>query len=351
MVKWVLRSALAVTLAAMFAGPALSQAFEVSPASRKALGILTAPVLADGAIEGASAFGTVIAPPGNSFPVVSPFNSVLLQPYVIPGMQVKAGEPVALLYSTDFETARAELESRRIMAEHMDHLYERTMELRELGLRSAQEADEAEHDVKTARLELAAEQGRLNAVRAAKGAGRFELVAPASGTVTDISVNAGDPVGMSEPFLTIFDGKRYWLDVALPERAANTISIGSAVTLPATTEKGTVVAIDPKVDAQLQSIRIKIELPASTPWRLGQLVDLSLETPTLSAALVVPSQALVRIGGTDSVFVETGNGFRRVEVSVLARSRDEVVLRGDLASGDRVATSGLAALKNLAEGA
>ena len=76
-----------------------------------------------------------------------------------------------------------------------------------------------------------------------------------------------------------------------------------------------------------------------------------LETPSQSAALIVPSRALVRIGGTDCVFVESDSGFRRVEVNVLARSRDEIVLRGDLKTGDQVAIAGLAALKNLAEGA
>lgn len=349
--NWLMRFALVATMAPIIAGTALSQSFEVSPASRKALGIATVPILAESGIDGSTSFGTVIAPPGTSHPVVSPFDGVLLEPLVIPGMQVKSGQPVALLYSPDYATARSELEAQRIMAEHMDHLYERTTELRALGLRSAQEEDEAEHDSKTAHLELAASQARLSAVRSARGAGRYQLVAPANGIVSEITVGAGEPVGISEPFLSVFDGSRYWLDVALPERLANTVSIGSSVNLPGVAGKGKVVAIDPKVDARLQSVRIKIELPTSPTWRLGQLVDLTLETPNQVASMVVPARALVRIAGTDCVFVETTGGFRRVNVEVLARSRDEVVLRGDLTNGDQVAISGLAALKNLVEGA
>ncbi|MEZ5987195.1 MAG: efflux RND transporter periplasmic adaptor subunit [Hyphomonas sp.] len=351
MVNWVLRAALAMTSVAIFGEPAFSQAVDVSPASRKALGISTAPVSQEGAIDGTGAFGTVIAPPGNSHPVTSPFDAVLLEPLVIPGMQVKAGEPVALLYSPDYETAQAELDSQRIMAEHMDHLHERVIELREMGLRSAQEADEAEHDAKTAHLNLAATQRRLSAVRSAKGAGRFELVASDAGTISDISVEAGEPVAMSDPFLYIFDGKRYWLDVALPERVAKTFMIGSSVSLAGVSEKGVVVAIDPTVDARLQSIRLKVELPTSYSWRLGELVDLSFETQEAGSALVVPARALVRISGDDYVFVDAGDSFRRVPVTVQTRSREEVVVQGDLSPGDQVAISGLAALKNLAEGA
>ncbi|MEZ6000919.1 efflux RND transporter periplasmic adaptor subunit [Hyphomonas sp.] len=350
MVNWVLRTALAVTSLAILAEPALSQTVEVSAASRKALGISTEMVRTESAIEGTRTFGTVIAPPGNSSPVASPFEAVLLEPLVIPGMQVKAGDPVALLYSPEYETARAELESERIMAEHMDHLLERVTELRELGLRSAQEADEAEHDAKTAHLNLAASQRRLNAVRGTGEAGRFKLVAPATGTVANVSVGAGEAVGMSEPFLSIFDGKRYWLDVAVPERAANNFSLGSSVSLSGAADKGTVVAIDPTVDARLQSVRIKIELPASTPWRLGQLVNLSLDSAGQEDNLIVPARAIVRINGTDCVFVDTGDGFRRMEVRVVTRSREDAVLSGGVSPGDQVAVSGLAALKNLAEG-
>ncbi|WP_375209805.1 efflux RND transporter periplasmic adaptor subunit [Hyphomonas jannaschiana] len=350
MVNWVLRTALAATALLVCSQGALSQTVEVTAASRKALGISTATVRTESTIEGTRMFGTVIAPPGNSSPVASPFEAVLLEPLVIPGMQVKAGDPVALLYSPEYETARAEVESERIMAEHMDHLLERVTELRELGLRSAQEADEAEHDSRTAHLNLAASQRRLAAVRSAGSAGRFKLVAPASGTVASVSVAAGEAVGMSEPFLSIFDGQRYWLDVALPERVANTFTIGSSVSLAGNAGKGTVVAIDPTIDARLQSVRIKIELPESGSWRLGQLVDLSLDTAGQEANMVIPARAIVRIGGMDCVFVDTGDGFRRVEVTVLARSREDAVLTSGVEPGDDVAVSGLAALKNLAEG-
>ena len=351
MVNWVLRAALAITALIVSGQPALSQTVEVTAASRKALGISTAMVRTESTIEGARMFGTVIAPPGNSSPVASPFEAVLLEPLVIPGMQVEAGDPVALLYSPEYETARAEVESERIMAEHMDHLLERVTELRELGLRSAQEADEAEHDSKTAHLNLAASQRRLAAVRSAGGAGRFKLIAPASGTVASVSVGAGEAVGMSEPFLSIFDGQRYWLDVALPERVANTFTIGSTVSLAGNAGKGTVVAIDPTIDARLQSIRIKIELPETGAWRLGQLVDLSLDTAGQDTNMVIPARAIVRIGGMDCVFVDTGDGFRRVEVNLITRSREDAVLSSGVEPGDEVAVSGLAALKNLAEGA
>jgi membrane fusion protein, heavy metal efflux system len=345
-----LRAIMGLIIALGLCAPAMAQELDVSAASRKALGITTTPVIADASVEGASAFGTVVAPPGHSHPVTSPFDAVLLEPLVIPGIRVEAGAPLARLYSPEYEMVRADLESQRLTSEHMAILADRDEELRSLGLRSKAEADEAEHEAMSAALIYAANKSKLGAIRPASGSGRFELLATASGIVTELAVEAGAPVGVSEPLFSIFDGEGFWLDVALPERVANSVSLGSTVTLPGRSETGTVVAIDPRVDPQFQSVRIKISLPGGLSWRLGQLVDLSLETPSQEMALVVPARALVRINGADFIFVETENGFKLVQVVVLVRSREQIVLTGDVRAGEQVAISGLAALKNLAEG-
>ena len=80
------------------------------------------------------------------------------------------------------------------------------------------------------------------------------------------------------------------------------------------------------------------------------MVNLSLDTAEQETNLVIPARAIVRINGTDCVFIDTGEGFRRVEVSIITRSRDDAVLNAGVSPGDQVAVSGLAALKNLAEG-
>jgi cobalt-zinc-cadmium efflux system membrane fusion protein len=350
MVGSIFHSGRIIVLLALLAGAASAQSFEVSPANHKALGITTAPVIEDGAIEGVRGFGTVIVPPGNGHPVTSPIDAVLLKSLVVPGMQVKAGDPVAVLYNPEIETARANLETERLTVEHLDHLAERARELRALGLRSAQEVDEAEHDAKSARLAFSASQNRLRAAHSSKGDGRFTVVAPATGVVYDILAEPGEPVDMSQAFLSIFDGERYWLDVSVHTRAASNIRIGSKVELP-DNEQGAVIAISPKVDAQRQAVRVMVELPPSQTWRLGQLVDLGFKMPHAKNALMVPARALVRIAGRDTVFVETENGFRVTEVTVVSRSRNEIILNGGLTREDRVAVSGTAALKSLAEGA
>lgn len=336
-------------LAALLVGAASAQSFEVSPANQKALGVSTAPVIEEGAIEGARAFGIVIVPPGNGHPVISPIDAVLVESLIVPGMLINAGDPVAILYSPEIETARANLETERLTVQHMDQLAERARELQALGLRSVQEVDEAEHDAKSARLAFSASQNRLGNARLSEGTGRFTVVAPATGTVSDILAKPGEPVDMSQAFLSIFDGERYWLDVSLPIRAAETIVIGSKVALP-DDQQGIVIAINPKVDARLQAVRMMIELPTSQRWHLGELVDLTFETPHTNGALTVPARALVRVAGRDTVFVETDDGFRLAEVTVLSRNRNEIVLHGEFSLENRVAVSGTAALKNLAEG-
>lgn len=328
-----------------------AQIVEVSPANRKALGISTAQIHRGAMPVGNGTFGVVIAPPGHSNPVFSPFNGILVEPLVVSGMKVKEGQPVAVLYSPEYETARTEANSLRLTVEHMEHLSNRARELRQLGLRSAQEVDEVTHDLQSAQLLLAASQGRLRTVRSTGTVGHFKLLAPSSGVVTDFSAIAGETVGPSEPFLSLFDGKGYWLHVALPEQSANSVSINTPIQIADTDSPGQVVAIDPMIDAQMQTIGIKAELPGNTPWRLGQLVEVSLEPEGSVDTLTVPTRALVRIDGAECVFVEVENGFRKVIVTVTGRNRTEAYIQGELKPEDRVAISGLAAMKNLVEGA
>lgn len=323
---------------------------EVSPAARAALGISVTSVRAANSFSGASASGIVIAPLGQSHSVTSPFSGVLLQPLVVPGMQVNENDEVALLHSRDYSSAYAELETKRLTAEHDAHLAEKAEQLRKLGLRSSQETEEAQHEAKAAKLAFDAVDRQLASVVAANGAGRYKLIAPVAGIVTHISAEAGRMVEASMPILTIFSGKAYWARAQIPERLVDLVTVGALISLSNSTTPGKVIAIDPEIDTDSRSIEVLVQLPDDYSWRIGQLISLSFQTSVIEGAISVPTKSVVRIGGQEFVFVETQNGFRSVAITTLARSRDELLVDAALVPADKVAVTGLAALKNMTEG-
>lgn len=322
---------------------------EVSPATRTALGISVLSVRLIDSFEGARGSGVVIAPPGQLNQVISPFNGIMLEPLVMPGMQVSEGQDVALLHSLDYSSADAELETRRLTAEHKKHLAVRAEELRKLGLRSTQEADEAVHEAMAAQLAYDAISQRLALVHRAEGAGRFKLISPVSGVVVHVLMESGERVQTSMPVISIFEGSDYWARVQIPERLHSLVSVGAPAAVSNSATMGKIVSIDPEVDLTTRSVELLVSLPNDYQWRLGQLTDVTFQTAFDESALSIPAKAVFRMGGQEMVFVDTQKGFHAVPITTIVRSRDVFVVAAQLEEGDKVAVSGLAALKNLLE--
>jgi RND family efflux transporter MFP subunit len=323
----------------------------VSAASMTALGIETDVVRSDAAISNASATGIVIAPPGVSHSVTVPFDAVMLEPLVLPGMKVSAGQNIALLKSPNYSSAYAELENQRFTAEHMDELAARAIELADIGLRSREEMDEAEHDAKSSKLNFNAIESQLSGLKKAQGAGEFYVAASSGGIVTHVAAQSGEPVMGSQPLVTLFDGDRYWARVQLPETKALQVNVGDKVSTDHSARTAVVVAVDPEIDPLSRSVEIFVDLPAEDDWRVGQLVSLTFFPAKNSGdVLTVPARSIVRINKEVFVFVKTDTGFKTVPVTIQTQSRNVVAVTGNLSVGTPVAVSGLAALKNIVEG-
>ena len=350
-VKLLFRAGFFAALVLAGQAPAAAQSeFELSPATRVALGVETAPIANAGAIESVSAPAIIIAPNGALQAAASPFDGVLVNALATPGGAVKAGDPLAIIYSAAYADGAAELEARRLTMAHMDHLASKADELFKLGLRSEQEADEAHHDAMSARLAFEALNTQLEYVNRGAQPGQFILTAPAAGTVTHIYPGAGETISAGAPVMSIFTGETYWARAQLSERNAAFLKPGAPVGIDNFSERGEIVSVDPEINPQTRSLDVLVALPRANSWRLGAMLSLAFETTQMEGALSAPIKAIVRIGGADVVFVETQTGFRITPVEIVSRSRQDAIIRGDIEAGERLAISGLAALKNIASG-
>jgi cobalt-zinc-cadmium efflux system membrane fusion protein len=326
-----------------------TQTLEITPAARAALGLETAAVQAADRFAGAEASGIIVAPPGRLMSASSPFSGVVVQPLVMPGSLVQAGDPLAVIYSPDFATALGELETLRFAARHKAGRAERAEALRAEGLMSAEDAEVLEHEAVAARLAFEAMRDRLAGVEADPAApGQFRVAAPGTGVVAHLHSASGESIPAAGPIASVFVGDTFWARAQASERAVDLLALGGAVRVAGWEEQGEIVAIDPEIDSTTRSIEVLVQLPEGGPWRLGRLLDLTFDTAAPAGSVAVPSAALVSLEGEDAVFVEAEGGFQVQPIEVLARSRDTVLVRGPVSAGNAVAVSGLAALKNLA---
>ncbi|MEA1941117.1 MAG: efflux RND transporter periplasmic adaptor subunit [Pseudomonadota bacterium] len=342
--------ALAAAMTGAHAQPA-PDPIAISQAARLALGIETVAAERATRHDGVALTGHMVVPPELRQAVVAPAAMIVADTLVLPGQHVSAGDPVQRLYSPALASLHAELDVLRLEAAHTAELAERAEVLLDAGLTTGEDVHERRLAAIAARLELGAMESRFGDFSGESDPARFLALSPADGVVAEIATEAGTRLGEGDVIVSVTSGNAMWARVHVPENLSTALAEGAPVRVPGVSGSGQVVAIDSMIDPARRAVAVHVALPEGVPGRPGALVDLLFPTAANAEGLSLPARAVVRLDGEEHVFVDRGAAFQAVPVTVLTRTRDRVTVgTAPLAEGDRVAVSGLAALKNMAEG-
>jgi membrane fusion protein (multidrug efflux system) len=142
------------------------------------------------------------------------------------------------------------------------------------------------------------------------------------------------------------------IDFSLPERYAGHVRVGDRVRFRtrsgAGSREGTVIAIEPRVDLETRSLRLRARC-ANPDGDLvpGAFADIEFDVRSLDDALAVPSSAVIpELGGKKVFVVEDGKASER-QVETGLRTEDLLQLTSGVEPGDRVIVS---AIQRLREG-
>lgn len=178
-----------------------------------------------------------------------------------------------------------------------------------------------------------------------------ELHAPFDGIVGLRAISVGSYVTSSVDIATLHAVDPIEIDLTAPERYVQRIQVGERVTFEIAgfdeTFVGEVFAIEPRIDSETRSLRLRARAPNPRSRLLpGAFARVRLELGTRDAALLVPSIALVPGVATATVYVVDDDGqaaARAVRTGI--RTEDQVEILEGLAAGDRVIVSGLQQVK------
>src|SRR5438105_2173308 len=173
--------------------------------------------------------------------------------------------------------------------------------------------------------------------------------APIPGVITGRTANLGQVVSMGQELFVVTDLAQVWVIGDLYEQDFQTVRVGSEAALttpayPALTLRGRVTYIDPRVDPQTRTAKVRVEVPnAGGRLRLGMYATLAFTTPGGESTVVLPRGAVQTIGERQVVFVpvqdEEGKFVARpVEVGPLRG--DRVTIRSGVQPGEVVVTEG-----------
>jgi cobalt-zinc-cadmium efflux system membrane fusion protein len=287
---------------------------------------------------------TVVQPPGSNVAVAAPFAGMVRDVKVQPGQAVTRGQVLATMVSREAlvlagDLARAEARRTMTGAEAA-----RMATLAREGVVAGARADSAVAADREAAINVR-EAGRLLARAGADGDGTVRLVAPISGRVARMTIEAGAPVdGMTAPFVIEADGSR-WLALQLPERLAGQVKPGMVVTTR-DGRRGRLETVASGIDPATRSFAARARLDDGGPPLIGgRLLPVSLMAMAPAGAVSVPAAAVVHEGSADQVFVKTSKGFVVRQVQHAAGSGDLAVIIAGLNPGEQVATSNLPELR------
>jgi len=301
----------------------------ISPRLAQSFGVRTAEARPGGIESGFTAVGAIAVDERSIVGVQSRVQGFVEKLYLRATFDgVRAGQPVAELFVPEWVTAQEELLAlKRSSQPGVDALADAARNrLRLLGM----------PDAEIARVER---EGRTS--------GRVTVTAPAGGIVWEIGARDGMAVMPGTNLVRIAALGRVWLIAEVPEAQAAQLVVGGPVeartaTYPDRVFKGTVETLLPEVNTMARTVRARIVLAnPNGALKPGMFATVDFKGPGAQAAVLVPSEAVIRTGVRNVVILAKGDGkFAPVEVEVGRESGDMIEIRKGVAAGERVVTSG-----------
>ena len=264
--------------------------------------------------------GSVMANAYREVKVTPVAGGVVTKVQVELGATVKRGTPLVTLFSSELADAQMKYLSMQAAFEADHKKLDRTQQLVTIGAASRQELEEvtAQHAAHEADLEAARQRlvllgltpERLGGLKAPGQIASDILVpAPIDGVITARSVNLGQVAAVGQELFTVTDLSSVWIVGDLYEQDFQAVRVGSdaAVTTqayPGLVTHGRVTYIDPRVDPQTRTAKVRVEVPnPAGRLRLGMFATMAFTTPRGEPAMMVPRAAVQTIGDRQVVFV------------------------------------------------
>jgi RND family efflux transporter MFP subunit len=256
------------------------------------------------------------------------------------------------------EVSRATIRQREADLKLAQTNVERSRSLFERQLLPKQTLDdnEARYQSAVAALDLARAQNQQSGARLEElriNLANTVITSPVNGFVARRAADPGAFVSQNAPVVDVVDISRVRLVVNVVEKDLKLVSVGDGTEVevdafPGESFMGRVARVAPVLDPQTRTFPIEIEIPNSE-YRLkpGMYARVGITAERRENALVVPANAIVDVGGERGVFLAGDDNtatFQRVEVGIEEQERVEV--RSGLTEGQRVVTTGAAALRN-----
>jgi len=278
------------------------------------------------------------------------------------GQQVKVGDALAVINSTELGQAQLDYLKARAQADLQARSVERARQLFAADVigRAELQRRESELAIASAEQRAAADQLRVLGMSAAAisrlgNNGAINSVTPVvstvAGTVVERRITQGQVVQPADALYVVADLSEVWVTAEVPEQQAALVRTGQAVDIevPALGARltGKLIYVADTVNPETRTVTVRSRVNNTG----RQLKPAMLATMLIQAAaverIVVPADAVVRENNADHVFVETAERtYRLTPVRLGPESGGQRPVLDGLKAGERIVAAGAFHLNN-----
>lgn len=264
--------------------------------------------------------------------------------------QVKQAEAAAEVAKATIRQREADLSLAKTNVERARNLFQR-----QLLPQQSLDDNEARYQSAIAALDLARAQNQQSSARLEELKINLEnttIASPVNGFVARRLVDPGAFVGPNAPIVDVVDITRVRMVANIVEKDLRQVGVGDSARVevdafPGENFMGRIARVSPSLDPATRTAPIEIEIP-NGDYRLkpGMYARVGVVIEQHANALVVPTNAVVDVGGTRGVYVNA-NGvaqFRPVKTGIENNERTEIL--DGVSEGEVVVTTGASALRN-----
>ncbi|MES2260474.1 MAG: efflux RND transporter periplasmic adaptor subunit [Pseudomonadota bacterium] len=235
------------------------------------------------------------------------------------GQQVKKGQVLAVIASSELSERRSELLSARQRLSLAQTLLAREKQLWEEKISAEQDYLQARQAANEAGIAARNAQQKLDALGAgalppSAALNSYQIRAPFDGMVLEKHLSAGEAVKEDASIFTISDLSTVWAEVAVAPADLDALRVGQQADIKAAafdaTTSGKVIYVGALLGEQSRTATARIDVRnPDRAWRPGLFVNVTLSARPAPVKLAVLADAVQTVDDKPSVFVRSADGF------------------------------------------
>jgi membrane fusion protein, heavy metal efflux system len=289
--------------------------------------------------------------PARTAAVLTPLSGRLIALKVALGDRVSRGQVLAVIDSADLAQAYDENDKAADSFKLTEKNLHRQEAQNKLGVASDRDLDQAKSDFAQTAAEYARTQARLKMLGASgenKASSRqLSVTAPVSGSVTSLSVAAGNMINdPTQALMTIADLSTIWVTALVPEKDIAAVSKNQdaqvrVAAYPDQVRQGKVLFVSDVIEPDSRRAKIRIAF-ANADYLLKPNMFATVVLAGRERSLIVlPSSALLMNNDRTSVFVAVAPWtFERRDVDAELEEGKSVAIRSGVNAGEQVLVKG-----------